>query len=178
MLKATYSNQYRKADASGKRFVYHVTGNPDELEQFKKIMSAKGAYAEDEESGNPLYWITEFLVIPGQRPVRQRIRNQFTLAISQKGDKIFIDDSKDTMQLHDAVNNIDLLAQAIRQKMADEWVNGNSAAPVQTPVKKDVKTNEETPEETLRKLKQDTEKGPETEKIEGPEAADKTVGAL
>ena len=57
MLKASYSNQYRKRETGNVVFVYHVSGEKSELAAFKK---AKGDNFSKADDGTPLFHTTRY----------------------------------------------------------------------------------------------------------------------
>lgn len=154
MLIAKYKGQYRRNDALGKRFVYSVTGTPEEMEAYKK---AQGANFKADEDGTVLFFVTEWMIVPGQAPRRQIISKQLKLQVSMKGDKVFVDDSDKTLALNEKIENG--LADAIIQRLADQYVNGNAGAATKPTAKKEPKIVEETAEDIINQLKAGVETG-------------------
>ena len=179
MLQAKFSNRtYRKNDDKGKRFIFYVSGTPEELEQYK---AAQGANLRVDDAGHIMYFVTEFLVIPGQPKRRQIIQKTYKLGIKFDGSGVFVDDNDQTMKLNELLADQNELAKVIRMKMAEEYLNGSSAAASEPAAKKEKPVVvEDDPNKVLNDLKVGVEGSPEvkTPVINEPDPAIGTVSTL
>lgn len=123
-MKGKFAKTYKKAGKDGivrPRFVYLLSGSPEDLAKYKESLESKGInYHEDEETGKPLFFSLNYT------------GDNVDIIFTQDG-RAIIDDSKLTTMSSLAEQAGGLVGQAIANQAA-AMLLGQALAPVAAPV--------------------------------------------